>query len=110
MFFGLAGVEASFPASQVSLLLYLGVLIAISIVPATLLTLVASKVVLRLEEAGGPRRVAFILAGRGAVGIVIASVALNAGLIGGTAYSFVVIATVVVSIVVPAMAGRGAKP
>ena len=50
--------------------------------------------------------IALILSGRGAVGIVIASVALSAGLIGGTAYSLVVIGTVVASIVVPAMAGR----
>jgi len=109
VFFGLAGVEASFPASQSNLLLYLGVLLAISVVPATLLTFAVSKAVLRMKEEDGPRRVAFILSGRGAVGIVIASVALSAGLIGGTAYSFVVIGTVVVSIVVPAMAGRGGK-
>ena len=38
VFFGLAGVEASFPASQVSLLLNHSVIIAISIVPATQLT------------------------------------------------------------------------
>ena len=107
VFFGLAGVEASFPASQSNLLLPLGALLAVSLVPATLVTLVAAKRVLRVKEQGDPRRVAFILAGRGAVGIVVASVALGSGLIEGTAYSFVVIATVIVSIFVPAMAGRG---
>lgn len=106
VFFGLAGVEADFPASQSGLLTPLGVLLVISIVPATLLTFVAAKSILKEKEVGGPRRIAFILAGRGAVGIVISSVALNAGLIGGTAYSLVVIGTVVVSIVAPALAGR----
>ncbi len=106
VFFGLAGAEASFPASQSGLLAPLGVLLAVSIVPATLLTFVAAKDVLGVRQ-GGPRHIAFILAGRGAVGIVIASVALSSGLIDQTAYSLVVVGTVAVSIIVPAMAGRG---
>jgi hypothetical protein len=79
----------------------------VSIVPTTLLTFLAARSVLQVKEDGGPRRIAFILAGRGAVGDLVASVALNAGLLGGTAYSFVVIGTVIVSIVVPEMAGKG---
>ena len=109
VFFGLAGVEASFPASQSGLLIPLGVLLVVAVLPATLLTYFAAKRLVKVEEDGGPRRIAFILAGRGAVGIVIASVALSAGLIGGTAYSLVVVGTVVVSIVVPVMAGRGKR-
>jgi Kef-type K+ transport system membrane component KefB len=108
VFFGLAGVEASFPAAQAWLLAPLGVLLLVSIVPATLLTYIAAKSMLKVKEAGGPRRIAFILSGRGAVGIVIASVALSAGLLSSTAYSLVVVGTVAVSVVVPAMAG-GAK-
>lgn len=109
VFFGLAGVEASFPASQAGLLGPLGVLLVVAMVPATLLTYVAARSVLKVKEAGGPRRISFILSGRGAVGIVIASVALKAGLISGTAYSLVVIGTVAISVVIPAMAGRGRK-
>ncbi len=109
VFFGLAGVEASFPASQAGLLAPLGLLLVVSIVPATLLTFLAARTMLKVGEAGGPRRIAFILAGRGAVGIVIASVALNAGLISGTAYALVVIGTVAISVIVPAMAGRGRR-
>jgi Kef-type K+ transport system membrane component KefB len=106
VFFGLAGVEASFPASQSGLLAPLAVMLVLSIVPATALTFFASKSVLKVTEENGPRSIAFILSGRGAVGIVIASVALSSGLLGGTAYSLVVIGTVVVSVIVPAMAGR----
>ena len=109
VFFGLAGVEASFPASQSGLLVALAVLLVLSIVPATVLTFYAAKAVLKVSEEGGPRNIAFILSGRGAVGIVIASVALGGGLLGGTAYSLVVIGTVVVSVIVPAMAGRGRR-
>jgi Na+:H+ antiporter len=107
VFFGLAGVEAAFPASQAGLLAPLGVMLVASMVPAITFTFLAAKSVLKVTEDGGPRQIAFILSGRGAVGIVIASVALSMGLIGGTAYSLVVIGTVVVSIVVPAMGGRG---
>jgi Kef-type K+ transport system membrane component KefB len=109
IFFGLAGVEASFPSSQVGLLLPLGILVVVSIVPATLLTYYASGRMLKVKEEGGPRHIAFILAGRGAVGIVIASVALGAGLVDGTAYSMVVIGTVAVSIVVPVLAGKSGR-
>jgi Kef-type K+ transport system membrane component KefB len=103
VFFGLAGAEASFPASQLSLLVPLGILLVIAVVPATLFTYLASKKILKTGEAGAPRYIAFILAGRGAVGIVIASVALSAGLIGETAYSLVVLGVAVVSVVVPAL-------
>jgi Na+:H+ antiporter len=106
VFFGLAGVEASFSASQAALLIPLVALLAVSTVPATLLTFVVARRVMKAKEPGGPRRVAFILTGRGAVGIVIASVALNAGLVSDTVYSLVVIGTVVISLVVPVMAGR----
>lgn len=109
IFFGLAGVEADFPASQSGLLAPLGALLLASIVPATLATYAAARYIMKGREQGGPRRIAFILSGRGAVGIVIASVALNAGLIGRTAYSLVLIGTVVVSVVVPAMAGRARR-
>jgi Kef-type K+ transport system membrane component KefB len=85
-----------------------GALLLISIVPATLLTYFA-KSILKVKEVGGPRRIAFILSGRGAVGIVIASVALSAGLLSSTAYSLVVLGTVAVSVVVPAMAGRAKR-
>lgn len=106
VFFGLAGVEAAFPASQMGLLAPLAVMLVAAMVPAIALTLFAARSMLKVTEDGAPGHIAFILSGRGAVGIVIASVALSTGLIGGTAYSLVVIGTVVVSIVVSTMAGR----
>lgn len=109
VFFGLAGVEAAFPSSQAGLLGSMGLLLVISIVPATIITYLAAKLLLNGREPEGPRRTALILSGRGAIGIVIASVALSAGLIGETAYSLVIIGTVVVSIIVPGLAGRGKR-
>jgi Na+:H+ antiporter len=109
IFFGLAGVEASFPSAQASLLIPLGVILTASLVPSTVVTYLAAGRALKAEKEGGPRYVAFILAGKGAVGIVIASVALRAGLIGGTAYSLVVIGTVAASIVVPVLAGKAGR-
>ena len=106
VFFGLAGVEAAFPASQMGLLAPLAVMLVAAMVPAIALTLFAARSMLKVTEDGAPGHIAFSLSGRGAVGIVIASVALSTGLIGGTAYSLVVIGTVVVSIVVSTMAGR----
>ena len=105
VFFGLAGVEAAFPASQAGLLAPLAVMLVVSMAPAIAATFFAAKSVLRMDEDGGPRHIAFILSGRGAVGIVIASVALSTGLIGGTASSGVVIGTVVASIALPTMPG-----
>ena len=109
VFFGLAGVEAAFPASQVELLAPLALMLIASMVPAVVLTYLVAKSLLKATEDGGPRHVAFILSGRGAVGIVIASVALGSGLMGGTAYSLVVVGTVVVSIVVSILTGRSSQ-
>lgn len=109
IFFGLAGVEASLPAASFGLLPPLGLLLFISVVPAALLTYLSVKGALRAREPGAPRQVALLLTGRGAVGIVIASVGLNAGLISDVAYSLVVIGTLVVSILVPVLAGKATE-
>jgi Na+:H+ antiporter len=109
IFFGLAGVTSTFPSSDLGLLAPMAVVILASVVPATMLTYWAARGFLRSGEEGGPRRVAFILAGRGAVGIVIASVALGEGLIDNSAYSLVVVATLVVSLLVPGLVGRARR-
>jgi Na+:H+ antiporter len=110
IFFGLAGVEAVLPSSAFNLLLPLGFVLLASVIPATAITYLVAKRVLKEDEPNAPRHVAFILAGRGAVGIVIASVALGAGLIDSTAYSLVVVASLVVSIFVPVLAGKTERP
>jgi hypothetical protein len=58
------------------------------------------------RDPAGPRQIALTLAGRGAVGIVIASVALNDGIIDGVAYSLIVIGTLTISLIVPLLLGR----
>jgi len=104
LFFGFAGVEANFSLDHLSLLAPLGALIAVSIVPAYALTYLVAKRFLR--DGGSSRQVALVMGGRGAVGIVIASVALGDGLIDNTAYSLVVLGTLIVSLLVPVLAGR----
>jgi len=104
LFFGFAGVEANFSLDHSFLLPSLGALIVISIVPAYAMTyLVAKKF---LSDSGSSKQVALVLGGRGAVGIVIASVAFGDGLIDNTAYSLVVLGTLAVSLLVPVLAGR----
>jgi Kef-type K+ transport system membrane component KefB len=105
VFFGLAGIEANFPSSDLHLLAPLALLLVCSVVPAVVLTYWAAQRILR-SEPGGARQVAFILGGRGAVGIVVASAALRAGIVNSDAYSLVVVATIAVSLVVPVLAGR----
>ena len=105
-FFGFAGLEANLPSSSYTLLPWLGVVIAASIVPATALTYFGAKHALRARDPGGPKQIALTLGGRGAVGIVIASVALSNGILDGTAYSLIVIGTLAVSLVVPLLLGR----
>jgi Kef-type K+ transport system membrane component KefB len=109
LFFGFAGVEANFAASDYP---YAAALIAVvisSIVPAMLLTYYSSKTILKLKESGGARNIAVILGGRGAVGIVIVTVALGSGMIDDTAYSLVIVGTLFVSIFVPLLLTRRTK-
>lgn len=105
VFFGLAGIEANFPVADLHLLAPLALLLVCSVVPAVVLTYWAVRRLLR-SSPGGARQVAFILGGRGAVGIVVASAALRAGIVNSQAYSLVVVATIAVSLVVPVLAGR----
>jgi NhaP-type Na+/H+ and K+/H+ antiporter len=49
------------------------------------------------------RTVMGFLGGRGAVGIAIATVALSAGLIGKELYSNILIATIVLSLIIPSL-------
>ncbi len=81
-------------------------MIAASIVPATTLTYYSSKHLLRVSDPGGPRQIALTLGGRGAVGIVIASVAQSEGIIDTVSHSLIVVGTLAISLVVPLLLGR----
>ena len=105
-FFGFAGLEANLSASSYGLLVGLASVIAASIIPAMALTYYGARSVLRVKDPKGPRQIAVTLGGRGAVGIVIASVALSNGILGNVAYSLTVIGTLAISLVVPLLLGR----
>lgn len=105
LFFGFAGVEANFASPEYPFALALALIIIGSIVPAMLLTYFGSKTILKVKE-GGPRNIAVILGGRGAVGIVIVTVALSINLINATQYSLVIVGTLIVSIFVPLLLKR----
>lgn len=105
LFFGFAGVEANFSLADYPYALPLALIIICSIIPAMLLTYYGSKVFLKIKK-HSPKKIAVILGGRGAVGIVIATLALGSGLINSTAYSLVIIGTLVVSIFVPLLLER----
>ncbi|MDA4137433.1 MAG: cation:proton antiporter [Thaumarchaeota archaeon] len=109
LFFGLAGLESDLQASSYSLLPRLGLIAAATLLLSILLTYYAAKRILKVKEQGGARRIAVTLGGRGAVGIVIASVALSSGAIDAVAYSLIVLATLIISLVVPILLGRKAS-
>jgi Kef-type K+ transport system membrane component KefB len=104
LFFGLAGLEADLPASSYGLIPRVSLLIVVTLVLSISLTYYFSKRIVR--EKGGPRRIAVTLGARGAVGIVIASVSLTSGIIDTVVYSLIVLATLVISLVVPVLLGR----
>ncbi len=105
LFFGFAGAEANFASGDYPFTLAVTAIIIGSIVPGMILTYFGSKAILKVKE-GGPRNIAVILGGRGAVGIVIVTVALSDNLIGTREYSLVIVGTLVVSILVPLLLKR----
>jgi len=105
-FFGFAGLEANLSQSSYGLLAGLVLVLAASIVPAMAVTFLVTRLALRAKDPEGPRQIAVTLGGRGAVGIVIASVALSNGIFDNVAYSLTVIGTLGISLVVPVLLGR----
>ena len=105
-FFGFAGVEADLTSSGLRLIPALAVVLAVSLGTGVALTYLAGKRVLKLSGAGSARQVALTLGGRGAVGIVIASVALSTGAIDTTAYSLIILSTLAASLIVSLLLGK----
>ncbi len=101
IFFGFAGVEASLPTQNPEReLLGLAVILVATIGVSLLLSYLAAKR-LHEEDAKDAKHVAVILGGRGAVGIVVVTVALGRNLINSSGYSLVIFGTVIASILVP---------
>ena len=105
-FFGFAGVEADLTASGLSLVPALAVVLAVSLGLGIALTYYATKRLVKVPGVGSAKQVAVTLGGRGAVGIVIASVALSAGVIDVTAYSLILVSTLTASLIVSLLLGR----
>ena len=111
IFFGFAGVEAT-RFLDPNAVFPLITLVAISVGLALILTYFGAKRLYRSSVEGidalkqVSRQVSVILSGKGAVGIIIVSLALSYGLINSEAYALVIIATTVVSILTPLLLGR----
>lgn len=105
-FFGFAGLEADLTSSSYGMLPALAAVVGISLSLAIGLSYYAGSRILKIAERGGAKRISVTLGGRGAVGIVVASVALGGGLINSEVYSLIVVGTLCISLVVPLLLGR----
>jgi Kef-type K+ transport system membrane component KefB len=105
LFFGFAGLEVML--SGIDYLFYVGLalLIIIALGVGVSLTYHASKKFLNKIDVV-PKQLAGILGGRGAIGIVIASVAFSEGFLSEAGFSLVIIATLIMSFIIPFVAGR----
>src|SRR5579875_114733 len=110
IFFGFAGVEAAVSPPDYPLVGYMMLAISASLITSVILTYFFTKKVMHEKTNVDPRTVAVILGGRGAVGIVVVTVALSIGLIGNTSYSLVIFGTTVTSVVIPLLLRRKNQP
>lgn len=105
VFFGFAGVQANLLASGYQSIEALAVVILASVTPSVVLTYAGVRGLLKFSG-DDARDMAVILGGRGAVGIVIATAALNDGIIDASAYSLAILGTMVISTLVPLLIRR----
>ncbi len=106
LFFGFAGLEVSLIGLNAIYYAELAVILILMMVVGVALTYYVSKKLLQEKHNLSPKQVAAISAGRGAIGIVIAAVALNEGILHRTGYSLVLLSTLVISLVIPFITGR----
>ncbi len=110
IFFGFAGLEVALSSIHYFDYLGLAVLIIIALGVGVTLTYYTSRKVLGHKMDVVPKQLAGILGGRGAIGIVVATVAFSEGAIDEAGFSLVILATLIISIVVPFIAGRVTRP
>jgi Kef-type K+ transport system membrane component KefB len=106
LFFGFAGVEVMLAGISSVYYFGLAVLIAMALGIGVSLTYLFSRKVLPSKMEIAPRQLAGILGGRGAIGIVIATVAFSEGSLNESGFSLVILATLIISLIVPFLAGR----
>jgi len=109
VFFGFAGMEANLFGESYQSIGALMVIVLASVIPSLLMTYGGVRRVLKFSG-DDARDVAVILGGRGAVGIVIATVAMESGIIDMPAYSLAILGTMVISILVPLLIKRRPGP
>jgi Kef-type K+ transport system membrane component KefB len=105
LFFGFAGIEVVLAGINYAYFVSLAIVTAIALGSGVALTYIVSKKTLGKVKVV-PKQLAGILGGRGAIGIVIATVALGNGFLSEAGFSLVIIATLIISLVVPFLAGR----
>ena len=99
IFFGIAGIDVS---SFYSLENYLPAIIVISVSVITfsiILNYFSSGKIMKMKRKQWKIKTSAIINGRGAVGIAIATVAFELGVITNLAYSIVILATIIISII-----------
>ncbi|MCW4011114.1 MAG: cation:proton antiporter [Candidatus Bathyarchaeota archaeon] len=106
LFFGFAGLEVMLGSIDSFFYVGLTVLIVIALGVGVSLTYYASKKTLHTKLDIAPKQVAGILGGRGAIGIVIATVAFSEGSIKEAGFSLVILATLIMSLAIPFLAGK----
>jgi len=105
IFFGFAGVEVALAGIDYLSYVGLAVLITLALGMGVLLTYLVSKKILHKVDVV-PKQLAGILGGRGAIGIVIASVAFGEGFLSDSGFSLVIIATLIIALLIPFLVGR----
>ena len=106
LFFGFAGVEVVLTGIDGIYYGGMALLITIALGIGVSLTYIVSKKRLHSKVDVAPKQLAGILGGRGAIGIVIATVALSEGFLSEIGFSLVILATLIVSLVIPFLCGR----
>lgn len=102
IFFSTAGLLVAYVSMPIFYYVAASVLVVVIVGGAT--TIFAGKVLFdNLKPTAG----ASILGGRGAVGIIIASLAFSDGVIGQASYTAILISTIIISIVMPSMLRLG---
>ncbi len=92
LFFSIAGLVTSIPTG-----IYLNILLIIIVIEMTL-PFITDYIISSKFYKNDARRIASIFSGRGAVGLLVATLALSYGLINGSEYSIVIISTVILSL------------
>jgi Kef-type K+ transport system membrane component KefB len=98
VFFSTAGLLVAYVS--MSIFYYVAVSVLIVVIAGGAMTILAGRALFdNLKPTAG----ASILGGRGAVGIIIASLAFSDGVIGQVSYTAIIISTIIISIVMPSM-------